>query len=125
MTSVCRGCAHEEACGHADATACANRVPAAWCSCDPLRKARAERDALMRLKLEREAEVSRLEGEIAAAAARAVGVERAARDMCALIVGWAAKLNELGGDRPDDFEAYPMATAKEFADRLQALVVDP
>lgn len=44
MTSVCPGCAHEEACGHADVHACANRVPARWCSCDPLRRAETERD---------------------------------------------------------------------------------
>lgn len=44
MTSVCPGCAHEEACGHAEVHACANRVPARWCSCDPLRRAEAERD---------------------------------------------------------------------------------
>ena len=43
MTSVCPGCAHEEACGHAEVHACANRVPARWCSCDPLRRAEAER----------------------------------------------------------------------------------
>lgn len=44
MTSVCPGCACEEACGHAEVHACANRVPARWCSCDPLRRAEAERD---------------------------------------------------------------------------------
>ena len=44
MGSVCPGCAHEEACGHAEVHACANRVPARWCSCDPLRRAEAERD---------------------------------------------------------------------------------
>lgn len=44
MRSVCPGCAHEQACGHAEVHACANRKPAAWCSCDPLRKAEAERD---------------------------------------------------------------------------------
>lgn len=33
-----------EACGHAEVHACANRVPARWCSCDPLRRAEAERD---------------------------------------------------------------------------------
>lgn len=44
MRSVCPGCACEEACGHAEVHACANRVPARWCSCDPLRKAEAERD---------------------------------------------------------------------------------
>lgn len=44
MKSVCPGCAHEEACGHAEVHACANRVPARWCSCDPLRRAEAERD---------------------------------------------------------------------------------
>ena len=27
MTSACPGCAHEEACGHADVTHCANREP--------------------------------------------------------------------------------------------------
>ena len=44
MKSVCPGCGHEQACGHADVTHCADRVPAAWCSCDMLRKAEAERD---------------------------------------------------------------------------------
>lgn len=44
MKSVCPGCAHEEACGHAEVTHCANRVPVRWCSCDPLRRAEAERD---------------------------------------------------------------------------------
>lgn len=44
MTSVCPGCACEEACGHAEVTHCANRVPARWYSCDPLRRAEAERD---------------------------------------------------------------------------------
>lgn len=44
MRSVCPGCAHEQACGHAEVHECANRVPASWCSCDPLRKAEAERD---------------------------------------------------------------------------------
>lgn len=79
MTSVCPGCAHEEACGHADVHACAMRdpveiarlsasagttaeearanvsatavrlsadaePPSPWCSCDPLRRAEAERD---------------------------------------------------------------------------------
>ena len=39
MKSVCPGCGHEQACGHADVTHCADRVPAAWCSCDMLRKA--------------------------------------------------------------------------------------
>ncbi|MBS5218423.1 MAG: hypothetical protein KHY61_10195, partial [Sutterella wadsworthensis] len=37
MKSVCPGCGHEQACGHADVTHCADRVPAAWCSCDMLR----------------------------------------------------------------------------------------
>ena len=32
MTTVCKGCAHEEACGHAEVHACANREPVAWCS---------------------------------------------------------------------------------------------
>ena len=41
MKSVCPGCGHEQACGHADVTHCADRVPAAWCSCDMLRKAEA------------------------------------------------------------------------------------
>lgn len=71
MTSACPGCAHEEACGHADVTHCANREPIEeddmgyegmmretrpepttwgaqpperWCSCDRLRKAEAARD---------------------------------------------------------------------------------
>ncbi|MFR1638197.1 MAG: hypothetical protein ACLSVD_02925 [Eggerthellaceae bacterium] len=44
MKSVCPGCGHEQACGHADVTHCADRVPAAWCSCDMLRKAEAEQD---------------------------------------------------------------------------------
>lgn len=44
MTSVFPGCAHEGACGHAEVTHCANRVPARWCSCDPLRRAEADRD---------------------------------------------------------------------------------
>lgn len=43
MTSVCTGCACEEACGHADMSACAYRRPARWCSCDMLRRAEAER----------------------------------------------------------------------------------
>lgn len=67
MTSVCDGCAHEEACGHAGLRACAYRRPARWCSCDMLRRAQAERDALLRLKCEREAEIVRLEEELAAA----------------------------------------------------------
>ena len=67
MKSVCPGCGHEQACGHADVTHCADRVPAAWCSCDMLRRAQAERDALLRLKCEREAEIVRLEEELAAA----------------------------------------------------------
>ena len=57
MTSVCDGCACEEACGHAGLRACAYRKPARWCSCDMLRRAQAERDALLRLKCEREAEI--------------------------------------------------------------------
>lgn len=79
MTSVCPGCDHEEACGHAEVHACAMRDPVEiarlsasagttaeeacanvsaaavrlsaaaespnpWCSCDPLRRAEAERD---------------------------------------------------------------------------------
>ena len=79
MTSVCPGCAHEGACGHAEVHACAMRdpveiarlsasagmtaeeafanvsaaavrlsaaaeSPSPWCSCDPLRRAEAERD---------------------------------------------------------------------------------
>lgn len=44
IMSVFPGCACEEACGHAEVHACANRVPARWCSCDPLRRAEAERD---------------------------------------------------------------------------------
>ena len=44
IASVRPGCAHEQACGHADVTHCADRVPAAWCSCDMLRNAEAERD---------------------------------------------------------------------------------
>ena len=73
MRSVCPGCAHEHACGHAEVHACANREPATeslaameagtamadgfregwrqgelvvprWCSCEPLRRAEAERD---------------------------------------------------------------------------------
>lgn len=67
MVSVCDGCAHEEACGHADMRACSYRRPAHWCSCDMLRRAQAERDALLRLKREREAEIVRLEEELAAA----------------------------------------------------------
>ena len=54
MTSVCPGCAHEEACGHAEVHACANRVPARWCSCDPLRRAEAERDRYRDKALEAE-----------------------------------------------------------------------
>ena len=65
MASVCEGCACEEACGHADMSACAYRRPARWCSCDMLRRAEAERDALLRLKCEREAEIVRLEEELA------------------------------------------------------------
>ena len=64
MTSVCDGCACEEACGHAGLRACAYRKPARWCSCDMLRRAQAERDALLRLKCEREAEIVRLEEEL-------------------------------------------------------------
>lgn len=63
MISVCTGCAHEQACGHAELHACAHRKPARWCSCDPLRKAEAERDALMRLKCERGDEIRRIEAE--------------------------------------------------------------
>ena len=81
MMSVCPGCDHEQACGHAEVHACAMRepagiarlsaaagmtaeeaianaavrmvefgrtgsgdAPASWCSCDPLRRAEAERD---------------------------------------------------------------------------------
>lgn len=51
IASVCPGCAHEQACGHADVTHCADRVPAAWCSCDPLRRAEAERDRYRSLAL--------------------------------------------------------------------------
>ena len=61
MTSVCDGCACEDACGHAGLRACAYR----WCSCDMLRRAQVERDALLRLKCEREAEIVRLEEELA------------------------------------------------------------
>ena len=50
MTSVCPGCAHEQACEHADVTHCADRVPTAWCSCDPLRRAEAERDEAVFLR---------------------------------------------------------------------------
>lgn len=50
MTSVCPGCAHEQACGHADVTHCADRVPTAWCSCDSLRRAEAERDEAVFLR---------------------------------------------------------------------------
>ena len=64
MASVCEGCACEEACGHADMSACAYRRPARWCSCDMLRRAQVERDALLRLKCEREAEIVRLEEEL-------------------------------------------------------------
>ena len=67
MTSVCDGCACEDACGHAGLRACAYRRPARWCSCDMLRRAQVERDALLRLKCEREAEIVRLEEELAAA----------------------------------------------------------
>ena len=65
MTSVCYGCAHEQACGHAGMRSCSYRKPARWCSCDMLRRAQAERDALLRLKREREAEIVRLEEELA------------------------------------------------------------
>lgn len=50
MSSCCPGCAHEEACGHAEVTMCANREPATGyervpgtpgCSCDGLRDALA------------------------------------------------------------------------------------
>ena len=51
MTSVCPGCACEEACGHAEVHACANRVPARWCSCDQLRRAEAERGRYRRIAL--------------------------------------------------------------------------
>lgn len=58
MTSACPGCAHEEACGHADVTHCANREPiegregspeaaipgTPGCSCNGLRDAIAARD---------------------------------------------------------------------------------
>lgn len=58
MTSACPGCAHEEACGHADVTHCANREPVEGregipeaaipgtpgCSCNGLRDAIAARD---------------------------------------------------------------------------------
>ena len=50
MTSVCPGCVHEQAHGHADVTHCADRVPAAWCSCDMLRRAEAERDEAVFLR---------------------------------------------------------------------------
>lgn len=86
MTSVCPGCAHEGACGHAEVHACAMRdpveiarplasagmtaeearvsvsaaavrlsaaaePPSPWCSCDPLRRAEAERDGYRALSL--------------------------------------------------------------------------
>lgn len=86
MGSVCPGCAHEEACGHAEVHACAMREPigiarlsasagmtaeeacanvsavavrlsaaaespSPWCSCDPLRRAEAERDRYRALSL--------------------------------------------------------------------------
>lgn len=63
MTSVCNGCVHEQACGRADVHECANRAPAVWCSCDQLRKAEARVEILVSLKVEREAEVMRLEAE--------------------------------------------------------------
>ena len=44
MTSVCTGCACEEACGRMNRSACANRKPIAWRSCDPLVLGRIERD---------------------------------------------------------------------------------
>ena len=65
MTSVCDGCACEDACGHAGLRACAYRRPARWCSCAMLRRAQVERDALLRLKCKREAEIVRLEEELA------------------------------------------------------------
>lgn len=63
MISVCTGCAYEQACGRSGLLACTKRKPARWCSCDQLRKALAERDALLRLKCEREAEIARLEAD--------------------------------------------------------------
>lgn len=45
-------------------------------------------------------------------------------DMLPVIVGWAAKLNELGGAQMTDTQAYPMATAKQLADRYNALGIE-
>ena len=63
MISICTGCAYEQACGHAELRSCVHRKPAHWCSCDPLRKAEADRDALLRLKREMEDEIRRIEAE--------------------------------------------------------------
>lgn len=45
-------------------------------------------------------------------------------DMLPVVVGWAAKFNELGGAPMTDTQAYPMATAKQLADRYNALGIE-
>lgn len=45
-------------------------------------------------------------------------------DMLPAVVGWAAKFNELGGGPMTDTQAYPMATAKQLADRYNALGIE-
>lgn len=42
-------------------------------------------------------------------------------DAIATVLGWGAKYNEIGGYKADDLSQYPMATAKEFIDRMHML----
>lgn len=64
MTSVCTGCACEEACGRMNRSACANRKPIAWRSRDPLCPDCSQSDTLFRPKFEKESEMARLEEEV-------------------------------------------------------------
>lgn len=51
--------------------------------------------------------------------------EKELEDLCedaiAIVIGWGQYLNELGGHKRNDFDCYPMATAKELVDRMHGL----
>lgn len=65
-------------------------------------------------------ELGDTEGQLLFVNSRFDDLKTLASDMLPVIVGWAAKLNELGGASVDDLEAYPMATAKQLCDRWNA-----
>ncbi len=69
---------------------------------------------------EQREKIAELENQLLFVNTRFDDLKTLASDMLSIIVGWAVMLNKLGGVSADDFDAYPMATAKQLCDRWNA-----